>query len=62
MTRLFGAFVITGIYFFVMGAYDFFIQAGTLSEPTKISISQLEKTVASNRHLIVTGGQAMVKD
>ena len=62
MSRLFGLILLGGIGLVVMGAYDFFIQAGTSSNPTTVSIAQLERAVPSNRHLIITGGQAMAND
>lgn len=46
----------------VMGAYDCFIQAGTQDKPTKVSIAELERSVPFNRHLIVTGGKAMLNE
>src|SRR6266436_274687 len=49
-----------GIYLVIAGAYDAFIQASAQRTPETISISELQKNVPNNRHLIVTGGTAVV--
>jgi hypothetical protein len=59
--RFFGVLLIGGVGLIVMGAYGF-IQAGTSSAPTTVSIADLERAVPSNRNLIVTGGRALVND
>ena len=56
---IFFAFL-AGIYLAVAGAYEVFIQATALGKPQMISISELAKNVPSNRHLIVSGGRAMI--
>ncbi|MDQ6809040.1 MAG: hypothetical protein M3Z64_06395 [Verrucomicrobiota bacterium] len=55
----FFAFLI-GIYLLVAGAYDAFIQASALVKPDTVAIGTLEKEIPWNRHLIVTGGNAVV--
>lgn len=40
------------------GCYDLFLQAGTSREATSVSVSELKTSLPSNRHLIITGGQA----
>ena len=62
MTRFFGLLLIGGVGLIVMGAYGFFIQADTASTPTTVSIADLERSAPSDRHLIVTGGRALVND
>src|SRR5206468_1632968 len=62
MTRFFGLLLIGGVGLIVMGAYGFFIQADTASTPTTVSIADLEGAAPSDRHLIVTGGRALVND
>src|SRR5436189_2976639 len=62
MTRFFGLLRIGGVGLIVMGAYGFFIQADTSSTPTTVSIADLERAAPSDRHLIVTGGRALVND
>ena len=62
MKRFWGLLLVGGVSLIVMGAYDFFIQAGTPSTPTTISIADLERADPSNRQLIVTGGRALVND
>jgi len=62
MTRFFGWLLIGGVGLILMGVYGFFIQAGTSRTPTTVSIADLERAVPSNRHLIVTGGRALVND
>ena len=62
MSRILVLIFLGGIGLIFMGAYDFFIQVGTSSNPTTVSIAKLEKAVPANRHLIVTGGQAMIDD
>jgi len=62
MKRFFGLLLIGGVGLIVMGAYGFFIQAGTSSTPTIVSIADLERAAPSNRQLIVTGGRALVND
>ncbi|MDP9254353.1 MAG: hypothetical protein M3O66_05380 [Verrucomicrobiota bacterium] len=56
---IFFAFL-AGICLAVAGAYDVFIHATALGKPEMISISELENNVPSNRHLIVSGGRAIV--
>jgi len=62
MKRFFGLLLIGGVSLIVIGAYGFFIQAGTSSTPTIVSIADLERAAPSNRQLIVTGGRALVND
>jgi len=62
MKRFIGLLLIGGVGLIVMGAYGFFIQAGTSSTPTIVSIADLERAAPSNRQLIVTGGRALVND
>jgi hypothetical protein len=62
MSRFFGIILLMGIVLCGAGAYEFFIQAGTSREPTRVTIEELERDAPSNRHLIVTGGQAMLED
>src|SRR6266700_5947318 len=62
MKRFWGLLLVGGVSLIVMGAYDFFIQAGTPSTPTTISIADLERADPSHRQLIVTGGRALVND
>jgi len=62
MTRFFGLLLIGGVGLIVLGAYGFFIQADTSSTPTIVSIADLERVAPSDRHLIVTGGRALVND
>lgn len=56
LRRLIGFGFLAAIYLICAGAYDAFIQAGTRRVPETVSISELEKNVPANRHLIVTGG------
>ena len=58
--RLIGFGFLAAIYLICAGAYDAFIQAGTRRMPVTISISDLQKNVPGNRHLIVTGGSAVL--
>ena len=62
MTRFFGLLLIGGAGLIVLGAYGLFIQADTSSTPTTVSIADLERSAPSDRHLIVTGGRALVND
>ncbi len=62
MTRFFGLLLIGGVGLIVLGAYGLFIQADTSSTPTTVSIADLERSAPSDRHLIVTGGRALVND
>ena len=62
MARFFGLLLIGGAGLIAMGAYGFFIEAGTSSTPTTVSIADLERAAPSDRHLIVTGGRALVND
>ena len=59
MARLALLLVIAGIYLICSGGYELFVQAGTSRQPTTVSLADLEKSVPSNRHLIITGGRAV---
>ncbi|PZR75943.1 MAG: hypothetical protein DLM73_03970 [Chthoniobacterales bacterium] len=58
--RLVGVGFLVGIYLICAGAYDAFIQASARRTPETISISELQKNLPNNRHLIITGGTAVV--
>jgi hypothetical protein len=62
MSRFLVLALVGGVVLIVTAAYEFFIQAGTCPKPTTVSIAALEGSVPWNRHLIVTGGRAMVDD
>ena len=62
LTRFLGLLLIGGVGLIVIGVYDFFIQAGTASKATTVTVAVLERGVPSNRHLIVTGGRALVDE
>lgn len=62
MSRILVFILIGGIYLLVTGAYNCFIQASTKDQPTTISIVELERSVPLNRHLVVTGGKAMLNE
>ena len=51
-----------GIGLICVGTYDAFIQVTARQNPETISISDLQKRLPWNRHLIVTGGTAMVPE
>jgi hypothetical protein len=59
MARLALILFIVGIYLICSGGYELYLQAGTSRQPTTVSIAELEKSVPSNRHLVVTGGRAV---
>jgi hypothetical protein len=58
---VFAAFL-GGICLVVAGAYDVFIQATARQTAEIISISELQKNLPWNRHLIVTGGTEIVPE
>ena len=60
LRRLIGIGFLVGIYLLCAGTYDAFIQAGARRNAESISISELQKNIPGNRHLIVTGGTAVV--
>ena len=62
MSRNFGQLTFVAIILLGWGGYEFFIQAGAFKNPTTISITDLEKDTPFNRHLIITGGHALVSD
>ena len=62
MSRIIPFIIIGGVGLLVTGAYDCFIQMSTKDKATAVSIADLEKSVPFNRHLIVTGGKAIIDE
>jgi Trypsin-like peptidase domain len=60
--RLIGIGFLAGIGLICVGTYDVFIQVTAQRNPETISISDLQKRIPWNRHLIITGGTAMVPE
>jgi len=57
MMRIALILLIAGLFLIGAACYDLFVQAGASRQPTTVSVAELEKSVPSNRHLIVTGGR-----
>jgi hypothetical protein len=49
-----------GLVFIGIGSYDIFIETGSQQKPTAVSIESLASSIPQNRHLIVTGGKALL--
>ncbi|HWX15578.1 MAG TPA: serine protease [Chthoniobacterales bacterium] len=60
LRRFIGIGFLVAIYLIIAGGYDAFIQGTARQNPETISIPELQKNLPTNRHLIVTGGTAVV--
>lgn len=60
--RFVGLLLLGGIGLMIMGAYDCFLQFGASSTPTRVTVADIERTVPSNRHLILTAGKPVMDD